>query len=124
MSKKILIIEDEKDLRFFLATTLKSEGFEIIEAIDGETGIEKAKKEKPDIILLDLLLPGIDGFEVLSQLKKDEELEKIPVFVLSNFDQEEKKEKSFKLGAVDYLVKANFSLEEIVEKVSSFLKNA
>lgn len=124
MTKKILIIEDEKDLRFFLTTAFKTEGFEIIEAIDGETGIEKAKKEKPDLILLDLLLPGIDGFEVLSRLKKDEELEKIPIFVLSNFDQEEKKEKSFKLGAVDYLVKANFSLEEIVEKVSSFLKNA
>lgn len=122
--KKILIIEDEKDLRFFITQALKSEGFEIIEAFDGEEGLEKAKAEKPNLILLDLLLPGINGYEVLSRLKKDPDLELIPVIILSNLGQEEEIERGLKLGAIDYLIKANFTLDEIVERVKKvFSKN-
>jgi DNA-binding response OmpR family regulator len=121
MKKKILIIEDEKDLRFFIVRALKEEGFEIIEAIDGEEGIEKAKKEKPDLILLDLLLPGISGYEVLARIKKDPEMEMIPVLILSNLGQQEEIEKGLKLGAVDYLIKANFTLDEIVERIKKII---
>jgi DNA-binding response OmpR family regulator len=121
MKKKILIIEDEKDLRFFIARALKEEGFEVIEAIDGEEGIEKAKKEKLDLILLDLLLPGISGYEVLARIKKDPEMEMIPVIILSNLGQQEEIEKGLKLGAVDYLIKANFTLDEIVERVKKII---
>jgi DNA-binding response OmpR family regulator len=121
MKKKILIIEDEKDLRFFIIRALKEEGFEVIEAIDGEEGIEKAKKEKPDLILLDLLLPGISGYEVLARIKKDPEMEMIPVLILSNLGQQEEVEKGLKLGAVDYLIKANFTLDEIVERVKKII---
>lgn len=122
--KKILIIEDEKDLRFFITQALKSEGFETIEAFDGEEGLEKAKAEKPNLILLDLLLPGINGYEVLSRLKKDPDLELIPVIILSNLGQEEEIERGLKLGAIDYLIKANFTLDEIVERVKKvFSKN-
>lgn len=123
--KKILIIEDEKDLRFFLTKALKGEGFETLEAFDGEEGIEIAKKEKPDLILLDLLLPGINGYEVLTKLKKDPFLEQIPVIILSNLGQSEEIEKGMKLGAIDYLIKANFTLDEIVERVKKvFSKNS
>jgi len=121
MKKKVLIIEDEKDLRFFIAKALKEEGIEVIEAFDGEEGIEKAKKEKPDLILLDLLLPGISGYEVLTRIKKDPELETIPVLILSNLGQREEVEKGLKLGAIDYLIKANFTLKEIVERIKKIL---
>jgi DNA-binding response OmpR family regulator len=122
MKKKILIIEDEKDLKFFLVRKFTEEGFDVEEAIDGEEGIKKPKENKPDLILLDLLLPGIDGFEVLSRLKRDPDLESIPVIILSNLGQEEEIGRGLKLGAVDYLIKANFTLDEIVERVRKVLK--
>lgn len=119
--KTILIIEDEKDLRFFIAQALKDEGFETIEASDGEEGLEKAKKERPDLIVLDLLLPGMDGYQFLSALKKDPNLEEIPVLILSNLGQEEEIERGLKLGAIDYLIKANFTLDEIVERIKKLI---
>jgi len=122
MKNKILIIEDEETLRFFLSRKFKGEGFDIEEAVDGEEGIKKAKESKPDLILLDLLLPGIDGFEVLSILKKDSRLESIPVIIISNFSQEEAVKRGLKLGAIDFLVKANLSLNEIAERVKKVLK--
>ena len=122
MKNKILIIEDAETLRFFLSRKFKGEGFDIEEAVDGEEGIKKAKESKPDLILLDLLLPGIDGFEVLSILKKDSRLESIPVIIISNFSQEEAVKRGLKLGAIDFLVKANLSLNEIAERVKKVLK--
>jgi len=121
MKKKILIIEDEKTLSFILAQQLAEEGFEVLEAIDGEEGLQKLKENKVDLILLDLLLPGIDGFEVLSIIKRNPELSQIPVIILSNFGEKEKIEKGLKLGAVDYLVKAHFTLDEIIAKIKKFL---
>lgn len=120
--KKILIVEDDKFLRELIVKKLSEEGFITLEAIDGEEGLKKAKEEKPDLILLDLILPGIDGFEVLDKLKKDQETKSIPVIVLSNLGQKEDIEKGLKLGAFDYLVKANFTPGEIIEKVKNALR--
>lgn len=122
MAKKILVIEDDKFLRELIARKLLDDGFVIIEATDGEEGIKKVKEEKPDLILLDLILPSIDGFEVLSQIKKDENLKSIPVIILSNLGQREEVEKGLKMGAVDYLIKAHFTLGEIIEKMKNILK--
>jgi len=122
MAKKILIVEDDKFLRELIARKLKTEGYEVLEAIDGEEGLKKIKEAKPDLVLLDLILPGIDGFEVLEKKKEDPEIEKIPVMVLSNLGQREDVERSLKLGAVDYLVKANFTPQEIIEKIKNLLE--
>ena len=122
MAKTILIIEDDKFLRELLVQKLFKEGYGISEAIDGEEGIKKIKEEKPDLILLDLILPGIDGFEVLSQMGGDPKLSLIPVIILSNLGQKEDVEKGMKLGAVDYLIKAHFTPGEIIEKIKKALK--
>ncbi len=118
---KILVVEDEKTLRFLIVQSLKDDGFEVYESIDGEEGIKLAKESKPDLILLDLLLPGMNGFDVLSQLKRDSSTESIPVIILSNCGQEEEIERGMKLGATDYLVKAHFTLDEIAERVKKIL---
>ncbi|KPJ73261.1 hypothetical protein AMJ48_02245 [Parcubacteria bacterium DG_74_1] len=120
--KKILIVEDDKFLRELIVQKLIKEGYETSEAIDGEQGIKKVKEEKPDLVLLDLILPGIDGFEVLSQKKEDPNIAKIPVIVLSNLGQKEDVERGLKLGAVDYLIKAHFTPGEIIEKIKNVLK--
>ena len=120
-TKRILIIEDDKFLRELIAQKLLKENFDISEAVDGEEGIKKVKEEKPDLVLLDLILPGIDGFEVLSRIKKDPVLASIPVIILSNLGQKGDVEKGLKLGAVDYLIKAHFTPGEIIEKVRDVL---
>jgi len=122
MPKTILVVEDDKFLRELISHKLLKEGFDIIEAFDGEDGIKKIKEQKPDLILLDLILPGIDGFEVLSKMKSDQELVPIPVIILSNLGQKDDVEKGLKLGAVDYLIKAHFTPGEIVEKIRNILK--
>ncbi|MCK4355320.1 response regulator [Candidatus Parcubacteria bacterium] len=119
---KILIIEDDKFLRELISQKLVKEGYEICEAIDGEEGIKQVRKENPDLILLDLILPGIDGFDVLAQMKRDPVLAKIPVIILSNLGQKEDIEKGINLGADDYLIKAHFTPNEIIEKIKSVLK--
>ena len=122
MANTIFIIEDDKFLRELIVRKLNEEGFDVSEAIDGEEGIKEIKEKKPDLILLDLILPGIDGFEVLSQIKSDSELSSIPVIIISNLGQKEDIEKGMKLGAVDYLIKAHFDPNEIVEKIKTTLK--
>ena len=118
----ILIIEDDKFLRDLLVKKLIQEGYKVSEAIDGEEGFKKIKEEKPNLVLLDLILPGIDGFEVLSRMKNSPELSKIPVMILSNLGQVEDVERVRKLGVVDYIVKAHFTPNEIVERIKSILK--
>ncbi|MCX6791262.1 MAG: response regulator [Candidatus Gribaldobacteria bacterium] len=118
---RVLIIEDDKFLRELMSKKLSSEGFETIEAVDGESGIKKMKEEKPDMALLDLILPGIDGFEVLAKVKEDPATASIPVVILSNLGQREDVEKGLKLGATDYLVKAHFTPNEIIKKVRDVL---
>ncbi|KPJ57575.1 hypothetical protein AMJ49_00435 [Parcubacteria bacterium DG_74_2] len=122
MAKKILIVEDDKFLRELIARKLKESDFDVLEAIDGEEGLRKTKEEKPELILLDLILPGIDGFEVLSRIKEDPNTKSIPVIILSNLGQREDVEKGLKIGAVDYLIKAHFTPSEITEKVKNALK--
>jgi len=122
MAKKILIIEDDKFLRQLVTKKISEQDFEIAEAVDGESGVEKAAEEDPDLILLDLILPGMDGFEVLSELKDDPELSSIPVIILSNLGQKDEIEKGLQMGAEDYLVKAHFTLGEIVEKINEVMK--
>ncbi|MDD5146633.1 MAG: response regulator [Candidatus Pacebacteria bacterium] len=118
---KVLIVEDDKFLRELMSKKLASEGFELVEAMDGESGVKKIKEEKPDIALLDLILPGIDGFEVLAKVKEDPLTASIPVVILSNLGQKDDVEKGLKLGATDYLVKAHFTPNEIIKKVREVL---
>ena len=120
--KKILIVEDDKFLRELIVQKLNKEGYNVSEAIDGEEGIKKIKEKKPDLVLLDLILPGIDGFEVLTKMKEDSTLSSIPVIILSNLGQKDDVEKGLKLGAVDYLIKAHFTPGEIIEKIKFVLK--
>jgi DNA-binding response OmpR family regulator len=122
MPATILVIEDDKFLRELISQKLEKEGYNILEAVDGENGFKTAKEQKPNLVLLDLILPGIDGFEVLSRMKADPELSKIPVIILSNLGQKEDVEKGLKLGAVDYLIKAHFTPGEIIEKIKNVLK--
>ena len=120
--KKILFIEDESALQKTFGEILRQEGYEMISALDGETGLRLAKSEKPDLILLDLILPKMHGFEVLKKLKEDKETKDIPVIVLTNLEKIEDVDKALELGATTYLVKAQYSLEEIVEKIKNALR--
>jgi DNA-binding response OmpR family regulator len=122
MAKKILVIEDDKFLRELIIRKLTGEGYEASEAVDGEEGIKKIKEKKPDLILLDLILPGINGFEVLSRAKEDANLAQIPVIILSNLGQKDEIEKGLKLGAIDFLIKAHFTPGEIIGKIKAILK--
>ena len=119
--KKILFIEDESVLQKTFEKTLKGEGYEIISALDGEIGLNLAKKEKPDLILLDLILPKINGFEVLKKLKEDPETKEIPVIILTNLERMTDIDKALELGATTYLVKVDYSLEEVIEKIKKIL---
>jgi DNA-binding response OmpR family regulator len=122
MAKKILIVEDDKFLRELIVKKLSNEGYDVIEAVDGEQGIQKIRDTKPDLVLLDLILPGIDGFGVLMQKKEDPFIALIPVIVLSNLGQKEDVDKGIGLGATDYLIKAHFTPGEIIEKVRNIIK--
>lgn len=119
--KKILIVEDDKFLRELVVTNLAKKNYAISEAVDGEEGVKKTKEEKPDLILLDLVLPGMDGFEVLSQIKSDPAVSSIPVIIFSNLGQKEDIERGLALGASGYLIKAHFVLSEVVEKIRQLL---
>lgn len=122
MAKTILVVEDDKFLRELIVQKLNKEDFEVLEAVDGEEGIKKIIEEKPDLILLDLILPGIDGFEVLTKMKENPTVAQIPVIILSNLGQKDDIEKGLKMGAVDYLIKAHFVPAEIIEKIEIILK--
>lgn len=118
---KILLIEDDPFLLSMYATKFGLENFAVVTAEDGEKGLKAAQKESPDIILLDLLLPKMNGFEVLTELKKSEATKKIPVILLTNLSQRDDVERGLKLGAVDYLIKAHFMPSEVVEKIKKAL---
>ncbi len=115
--KKILFIEDESVLQKALGDILKQKGYEMISALNGEIGFNLAKAEKPDLILLDLVLPKMHGFEVLKKLKEESETKEIPVIVLTNLERMEDVGQAVKLGAAAYLVKAQYTIEEVMEKI-------
>ena len=120
--KKILIMEDDKFLSEMYSTKLKEAGFEIIIADDGEEGLRLIKEKMPDLVLLDIVLARMDGFEVLQNLKKDKSLKDILVVALTNLGQKEEVEKGISLGADDYIIKAHFTPTEVVAKVKKMLK--
>ncbi len=119
MPKKILIVEDDAVLANALQISLQGSGFETSLCTDGGAAEKTILDVKPDLILLDLLLPVKNGFEILREISKDDELKKIPVIILTNFEQETSVEEGIKLGARDYIVKANIDIKDvpvIVEK--------
>jgi DNA-binding response OmpR family regulator len=120
---KILIVEDDSMLHEALTEFLKAEKFEIFGAYDGDEAIKIAKKEMPDLILLDIILPKKDGFEVLDYLKLDKRTQEIPIVLLTNLESAENIQKAFEKGATTYLVKANYRLEDIVKKIKEILEN-
>ncbi len=119
--KKILFIEDESALQKTFGEILSQEGYEVISALDGEIGLRLAKEKKPDLVLLDLILPKVNGFDVLKKIKEDEETKNIPVIVLTNLEEMKDINKVIELGATTYLVKASYSLVEVVEKIKKAL---
>lgn len=123
MSKphKIVILEDDRILLKALNIELLSNGFEVLSAADGECGLKLVGKEKPDLVLLDLVMPKMHGFEVLTKLKKNKNTKNIPVIILSNLGQDEEIKKGMKLGALDYYKKASTDLSELSEKIKKSL---
>lgn len=120
--KKILFIEDESALQKTLGQSLEQEGFKMISALNGKDGFNLAKAKKPDLIILDLILPKMDGFEVLKRLKQSSSTKEIPVVILTNLERMKDVNRALEMGATTYLVKANYSLEDIVQKISQILK--
>ena len=120
---KILFIEDEPNLQRVLSKAFEKEGVSVVQAYDGERGLQLAHDAKPDLILLDLILPKKDGFTVITELKKDPGTKAIPVIVLTNLDRPEDVERVIGLGALTYLVKTNYELKDIVQKVKKLMEN-
>lgn len=118
---KILIIEDDEFLRGLISRRLAKEGFGVLEAAEGREGWKKIQEESVDLILLESILPGMDGFELLEQIKKDPNFKNIPVIIISDFGQEEEIKKGLELGAADYIVKASPTSNEIISKIKKAL---
>lgn len=118
---KILIIEDEIALRSALSIKLKKEGFEVLEAQNGQQGLDLAKTQKPDLVLLDIIMPGMNGLDVLKAMKANAGLLNMFVIVLTNLPEESAKEKVKELGGTEYLVKSNIPIEDLVTKIKSYL---
>ncbi len=119
---KVTIVEDDKLLADLLTKKLVAAGCALSHAIDGSQALKVVRREMPDIIILDILLPGMDGFEVLKVLKNDEALKHIPVLLLSNLGQDKDVEKGKQLGAANFLVKATVSLDEILDEIKKILR--
>lgn len=120
--KKILIIEDEPAQATTIDLAMKKAGFETIVANDGAEGLEKVKEGVPDLILLDLVLPKIDGISVLKHLRANEATSKIPILILTNLSSGETVKEVIEAGGTDYLVKTDYTLEQLVHKVENTLK--
>ncbi len=120
---KLLIVEDDKSIRDLYCLKLEKSGFEVFSAEDGGKGLDLAKKELPDIILLDVMMPVMNGFEVLKQLRKYNDTKETPVIILSNFGEIDQMTNGFTAGATDYLIKAEHTPSDVVEIVNETLKN-
>ncbi|MEK7538806.1 MAG: response regulator [Patescibacteria group bacterium] len=119
--KKIVIVEDDDHISKVYEIKFAKENVTTVVARDGEEGVAKIKSEKPDMILLDLMVPKKDGFAVLEEIKKIPELAKIPVMVLSNLGQKADQERAMALGANEYLVKVDYPIQEVINKVKGYL---
>lgn len=121
MNKKILIVEDEDMLLKVLSEQFEKSGFDVLTASDGEEALKVLEKSKPDLVLLDIILPKINGFDVLKAMKENPDTLDIPVIIISNLGRDEDIKQAIKLGAVDYYIKVQHPILEIIEKVSKFL---
>lgn len=119
--KKILLIEDDPFIAEMYAIKFKEE-FDFDVASDGEKGLQKLAEKRPDLILLDIIMPKMDGFEVLQKIKSDQNLSLIPVVLLTNLGQKENIKKGLQMGAIDYIIKAHFTPSEVVEKVKKIFQ--
>jgi len=117
-SRRVLLAEDDRFLRRAAEARLRQHGFTVIAAVDGEEALRIARAEQPDLILLDLIMPKIQGFEVLKALKQDDATARIPIIVLSNLGQDHDVQRAMAEGAVAYFVKAHLSLQDLVQKVN------
>ncbi len=115
---RILVVEDDKLLSSLIVRKLMAENYEVRYAPNGEDALKLLEREAPDLVLLDILLPGIDGFEVLKKIKENEKLKEVPVIILSNLGQESDVAQGTKLGAVTFLVKASLTLDEITKEIT------
>lgn len=121
IQKRVLVVEDDKAYANIYRVKLQNEGFDIIMAMNGDEALMLAAAEIPDLILLDLIMPVTDGFQVLETIKSQQKLKKIPIVVFSNLSQEEDIERVKKMGAAEYFIKANLSIHEMVSKVRAYL---
>lgn len=119
--QKILLVDDEKDLVELLSIRLEEAGFEVITSLDGHEGLEKAKREKPDLIILDIMMPKMDGYQFCRLLKFDRQFEKIPILMLTARTQEQDRKTGLTVGADAYITKP-YSLPELLNKIRSLLK--
>ena len=122
MRRKLVIIEDDRVIWEALKINLKEKDFDIFFVSDGISGLKMVQEEKPDLVLLDLILPKMHGFKVLEKLKNNHATKNIPVIILTNLGQEEEEKKGKELGAADYLVKADTSLEDLIKIIEEVLK--
>ena len=121
-AKTILLVEDDETLRDMYTLKIEAEGYKLLTAADGEVGLALALSNHPDVILLDIMMPKMDGFAVLTELKKDEALKQTPILMLSNLGQQADVDKGKQLGANDYVVKASMTPTQVVAKIKSYLK--
>jgi CheY-like chemotaxis protein len=120
-TRRVLLAEDDRFLRRAAESRLRQNGFTVLPAVDGEEALKVARAERPDLILLDLIMPKLQGFEVLKALKQDPATAPIPVIVLSNLGQDEDLKRAMELGAVAYFIKAHLSLQDLVQRVAQTL---
>jgi CheY-like chemotaxis protein len=118
---KILLVEDEQDTIEMFQTRLVMDGFNVTVARDGDEGFRTAKKLQPDLILLDIIMPNVDGFTMLTNVKKDSQTKNIPVIICSNLSNKDEIEKGYRLGAKDFIVKSSVTPSQLVQKVIGFL---
>lgn len=119
--KTILIVEDDRYLTKAYSIKIKNAGFNVLLADNGSDGLLIAKQKKPDLIVLDLLLPKVDGFEFLKRIKADEEMKDIPVLTISVLGQKTDQQRALDLGAEAYFIKTEYKLGEIVDKIKEYL---
>jgi CheY-like chemotaxis protein len=120
-ARRVLLPEDDRFLRRAAESRLRQNGFTVLPAVDGEEALKVARAERPDLILLDLIMPKLQGFEVLKALKQDPVTAPIPVIVLSNLGQDEDLKRAMELGAIAYFIKAHLSLQDLVQRVAQTL---
>ena len=123
MEKNILLVEDDTFLSSLLKTRLAKEGYDVMHAADGEAALEDLQKQKPDLVLMDLILPKKSGFEVMETMRSDPRLSKIPVIIISNLGQESDIKRGEELEAMAYFIKAKISIDVLVSEIMRFFKS-